>query len=305
MAQAASTRKPWVKTSLAPGSKVVTEYLERAGLHGRPRGARLPPRRLRLHDLHRQLRPAAGGGLRRRPGRGPRRRLGAVGQPQLRGPHQPRREDELPRLAAAVRRLRARRDDGHRPARRAAGPGPGRRGRLPERHLAERSRRSRRRSSSAVQVRHVPQDLRRGLRRRRALERARGARPATASPGTRTRPTCASRRSSTTCPPSPSAVDRHRGRARAGDARRLGHHRPHLARRRRSRRTRRPASTSTSTASSAGLQLLRRAPRQPRGDGARHVRQHPPAQPARAGHRGRRHAVPAGRRARCRSTTRR
>src|SRR5207302_672335 len=24
--------KPWVKTSLAPGSKVVTEYLERAGL---------------------------------------------------------------------------------------------------------------------------------------------------------------------------------------------------------------------------------------------------------------------------------
>ena len=28
------TRKPWVKTSLAPGSKVVTEYLERAGLLG-------------------------------------------------------------------------------------------------------------------------------------------------------------------------------------------------------------------------------------------------------------------------------
>ena len=25
-------RKPWVKTSLAPGSRVVTEYLERAGL---------------------------------------------------------------------------------------------------------------------------------------------------------------------------------------------------------------------------------------------------------------------------------
>ena len=28
------TRKPWVKTSLAPGSKVVTEYLERAGVTG-------------------------------------------------------------------------------------------------------------------------------------------------------------------------------------------------------------------------------------------------------------------------------
>ena len=26
------TRKPWVKTSLAPGSRVVTEYLDRAGL---------------------------------------------------------------------------------------------------------------------------------------------------------------------------------------------------------------------------------------------------------------------------------
>ena len=26
------TRKPWVKTSLAPGSQVVTEYLEKAGL---------------------------------------------------------------------------------------------------------------------------------------------------------------------------------------------------------------------------------------------------------------------------------
>ena len=26
------TRKPWVKTSLAPGSKVVTDYLEQAGL---------------------------------------------------------------------------------------------------------------------------------------------------------------------------------------------------------------------------------------------------------------------------------
>ena len=26
------TRKPWVKTSLAPGSKVVTDYYDRAGL---------------------------------------------------------------------------------------------------------------------------------------------------------------------------------------------------------------------------------------------------------------------------------
>ena len=51
--------KPYVKTSLAPGSKVVTEYLEKSGLMPRPRGPRLPPGRLRLHHLHRQQRPAA------------------------------------------------------------------------------------------------------------------------------------------------------------------------------------------------------------------------------------------------------
>ena len=59
-------RKPWVKSSLAPGSKVVTEYYEQAGLDRVPRRARLQHRRLRLHDVHRQLRPAAGGDLRRR-----------------------------------------------------------------------------------------------------------------------------------------------------------------------------------------------------------------------------------------------
>ena len=40
-----------------------------------------------------------------------------------------------------------------------------------------------------------------------------------------------------------------------------------------------------------GLQFLRRAPRQPRSDDARHVRQHPPAQSAAAGHGGRRHGA--------------
>ena len=56
--------KPWVKTSLAPGSKVVTEYLA-ARRSGRvPRRAGIQPRRLRLHDLHRQQRAAARGDLR-------------------------------------------------------------------------------------------------------------------------------------------------------------------------------------------------------------------------------------------------
>ncbi len=56
--EAGLERKPWVKTSLAPGSKVVTEYLERAGLIGAALAARLRPGRLRLHHLHRQLRAA-------------------------------------------------------------------------------------------------------------------------------------------------------------------------------------------------------------------------------------------------------
>ena len=56
------TSKPWVKTSLAPGSRVVTDYLEGAGLLPVPRAARLQHRRLRLHDLHRQQRTAARAG---------------------------------------------------------------------------------------------------------------------------------------------------------------------------------------------------------------------------------------------------
>ena len=51
-----------------------------------PRPARLQPRRLRLHDLHRQLRPAAGGDLDGGQRQRPRRLRGALGQPQLRGP---------------------------------------------------------------------------------------------------------------------------------------------------------------------------------------------------------------------------
>ena len=58
-------RKPWVKTTLAPGSRVVTDYYDRAGLTPYLEQARLRPGRLRLHDLHRQLRPAHPAGQRR------------------------------------------------------------------------------------------------------------------------------------------------------------------------------------------------------------------------------------------------
>ena len=76
--------KPWVKTTLAPGSKVVTEYYKKAGLTPLPREAALQPGRLRLHHLHRKLGAAAGGGFRhhqrQRAGGG----LGAERQPQFR-----------------------------------------------------------------------------------------------------------------------------------------------------------------------------------------------------------------------------
>ena len=71
--------KPWVKTSLAPGSQVVTDYLlKAAGLTKTPGRPGLQPGGLRLHHLHRQLGPAAradlGCGAEGRPGR----LLGAV-----------------------------------------------------------------------------------------------------------------------------------------------------------------------------------------------------------------------------------
>ena len=105
-----------------PGARV-------EGRHGVPgargadraaRAAGLLARRLRLHDVHRQLRSAAGGDLARDRRARSDGLLGAVGQPQLRGAHPPRGQDELPRQPAAVRGLRAGGADGHRPHPRAA-----------------------------------------------------------------------------------------------------------------------------------------------------------------------------------------
>ncbi len=101
------TPKPWVKTSLAPGSRVVTEYLKEAGLLPYLEARGLPRGGLRVHHVHRQLGPAAGSGGQRGDGGRPGGGGGAVGQPQLRGPHQPARADELPGLAAAGGGVRA------------------------------------------------------------------------------------------------------------------------------------------------------------------------------------------------------
>ncbi len=121
---------------------------------------------------------------------------GAVGQPQLRGADQPRRQDELPRLAAA--RASPTRSPGRWTSTcydEPLGEGQRRAAGLPQGHLAERAGdRARRRGRRALG--DVPQELRRGLRRRRALELAEGARRRPLRVGATTRPTSASRRSS-------------------------------------------------------------------------------------------------------------
>ena len=88
------------RRSSAASRRAVGEDEPRAGLARRDRvpapgradsrsSARLQPGRLRLHDLHRELRPAARRGRRRDRARRPEGGGRALGQPQLRGPHPP------------------------------------------------------------------------------------------------------------------------------------------------------------------------------------------------------------------------
>ena len=184
--------KPWVKTSLAPGSQIVAEYFEKAGLQERSRRARLQPRRLRLHHLHRQFRAAAGERLEGDQRQRSRRRLGALRQPQLRGPRQSGRARELSRLAAPRRRLRARRLD----ARRSDAGAPRHRHATASRSFSRTSGRppSKCRSSSTAPSRA---NCSRGATRTcsRAMRTGRRSRSSPASPssGTSVRPTCRTR----------------------------------------------------------------------------------------------------------------
>jgi aconitase A len=129
--------KPWVKTSLAPGSQVVTRYLDAAGLTPYLEA-------LNFHTVGYGCttcignsgplpEPISKGDQAGRPGR----RGGALGQPQLRGARQPGCARQLPRLAAAGRRLRHRRHHEHRPGDGAAGLRPQRQPGLSARCLAE------------------------------------------------------------------------------------------------------------------------------------------------------------------------
>jgi aconitate hydratase len=97
--------KPWVKTSFAPGSQVVTDYMIAAGLqqHLDALGFQLTGYGCTTCIGNSGPLPDAG---RRgdRQGR-PHGHGGALGQPQLRRPRAPAGEGQLPRLAAAGGRL--------------------------------------------------------------------------------------------------------------------------------------------------------------------------------------------------------
>ena len=105
------TVPPWVKTSLAPGSRVVTDYYDKGGPAAVSRKAALQRGGLRLHDVHRQLRTAAGRCFEehRRAWAGCGER--AERQPQLRGARERGRAGQLSDEPAAGGGLRAGRAD--------------------------------------------------------------------------------------------------------------------------------------------------------------------------------------------------
>ena len=92
------------------------------------------------------------------------------------------------------------------------------------------------------------------------------------------------------------AADRPSRGARAGGAGRQHHHRSHLAGGQHQGEQPGGQVPDRARCRAEGLQLLWRAPRQPRGDDARHLRQHPHQEPDGAGYRRRRDRLPAGRR---------
>jgi hypothetical protein len=132
------------------------------------RAARLRAGRVRLHDVHRELRPARRGGRHGGRGERPGRGRGVVRQPQLRGAHPPARARELPGVTPARRRLRAGRTGRHRPDVGATGRRERRTPRVSRRHLADG-----RRDPFGHRLGHrpelVPTDVRRRVRGRRSL----------------------------------------------------------------------------------------------------------------------------------------
>ena len=304
------TVKPHIKTSLAPGSRVVTDYLTKAGL--------LPYlEKLGFGVAAYGCTTCIGnaGDLDARDQRGdhqqrPRLRGGALGQPQLRGAHPSEPQGELPRVAAARRRVRDRRhgaEGPRRPSRSAsASDGPV----YLQGHLADVARDRRGDAASRADpatYRRLYGDLANANPMWRTIAGATGQVYDWPTSTYIAKPPFFDGFTMTT-----GRDRRHPRRARARHLRRLGHDRPHLARPARSSRPRPPACTCMEhgvsvadfnsygsrrgnhevmmrgTFANVRIKNLMLPPQ-----GRRHARGR------------RRHAVPAVAARRCRSTTRR
>ena len=296
--------KPWVKTSLAPGSRVVMDYLERAGLIG-------PLEQLGFYLVGFGCTTCIGNSGPLLPGASPRRcsehELSVVsvlsGNRNFEGRiHPDVRMNYLasPPLVVAYALAGTMdidltdRPAGHRHRRPAGHPGRpvAERRRGGRDHPGARSARTmfRSRYASVFEGDELWQGVPVGRRARR-------------SPGTRLdlRAAAPFFEGMTR---SPAPVDDIVGRPGAGRPGRQRHHRPHLAGRLdRARHAGRPV-PDRARRRAGRLQLLRGPPGQPRGDDAGHLRQRPPAQPAGPGDRGRGHPAPARRRPRPPSTRR-
>ena len=293
---------PTVKTSLAPGSKAVTGYLEAAGLMDPLATLGFALAGYGCTTCIGNSGPLDAPDRRGRGGQRPGRGGGAVGQSQLRGAHPPAGPGELPRVAAARRGVRAGGPRRYRPhdASRSGSPTTGRRCSSPT------SGRRPRRSARSSAARSTPSS-------------SGGPTPscsrATSAGGRCPIPTgdrydWDTRSTYIAKPPyfdgltfDPAAVTDLVRCARPGGPGRFGHDRPHqpggldrilVAGRRLAPGAQRRA---------ARVQLVRRPPWPPRGHDARHVRQHPAAQPAGARQGGAVHGPPPGRASSSSSTT--
>jgi aconitase A len=266
-------RKPWVKTSLAPGSQVVSAYLEAAGLQ-----EDLDKIGFNLVGYGCTTCIGNSGTLAEGDFRGhcrgrPRGDLGPVGQPQLRGPDLAGRAGELPRLAAAGGGLCAGGHDGHQPRHRSDRADAGREGRLPQGHLADAGR-DRGTGRGDRHAGGVHREIRRCLQGRREVAGRRGD----GGRGLRLARILHLHPEPALFPGHGGGAGHdleHRGREGAGDPGRHGHDRPHqpggVVQ---GYHARWPLPRGTAGAGQ-GVQLLRLAPGQPRGHDARHLRQHP------------------------------
>jgi len=221
------TVKPWVKTSLAPGSQVVAEYYEKSGLQKSLDALGFQSRRLRLHHLYRQLRAAAGGDFRGDQRQRHSGRRGALRQSKLRGPRQRRCARQLSRVAAAGGRLCDRRLDcrSTSPRRRLA---PTRRARRSICATSGRPAARSRRSSTKASTSRCSRASMQRVQGRRQLAQDRGQGRAHLQNGTIVPPTSRTRVLRRHAEAQP-ADRRHRRRPRARPVPRFDHDRPHLA----------------------------------------------------------------------------